>query len=412
MTIIASSNFTNLAITEEVDYGKVLGSDAMRYLPFTGESLQYTKESISSNNINSSRQVSDVIQTGFDVSGGIDIELAAKTFDKLMEGAMWQRWGIASQLVLTLTIDADARTISASGGTPFANIVPSQFIQLKNMAQPENAQVVQVESRSDTQLTIEPSYTLEDEADTVDALVNACMIRNPSDGANSERISYFIEKTLSDMTPAQRFSYSGCMVNSFSVSAQARAVLTGSFDLLGQMSESYTDGTKSTAPVLQSVGANILNSVSHVGRIMVDGMDMRESGIYFQSLDFTVSNNLRGIQGVGQAGNISVSPGKLSVSGAMNTYFADDDMYQRFVSGAEFTLSYEVLDENGEGYIFYFPRATISSAQMSASGNDQDLVENMSWSALMDPVTGTSVQIDRFQADYSTAPDGPTVFTG
>lgn len=412
MTTIASSNFANLAITEENAYGVIAGSAAMRRVPFTGESLQYTKESISSNNINASRQVSDVIQTGFDVSGGMDIEIAAKTFDMLMEGAMWKRWGVATQAIIIATVDAAGKTITASAGTPFLNIIPGQFVQFKGMAEAGNNQVVQVVSVTSTVLTIESAYTLVNEAATANVKVNGCAIRNPAAGESSVRLSYFIEKALSDMDPVQRFSYSGCMVNGFSVSAQARAILTGSFDFLGQMSESYTNGTKSTAAVLPSVGTNILNSVSHVGRVMVDGMDMRTSGIYFQSLDFTVSNNLRGIQGIGQAGNISVSPGQLSVSGSMNTYFADDDMYQRFVSGAEFTLSYEVLDENGEGYVFSFPRATISSASMSASGNDQDLVENMSWSALMDPTTGTSMQIDRFQADYSTAPDDPTIYTG
>ena len=496
MAVIASSNFTTLSYIEEDTYGVLPSSGEFRYTPFTGESLQFTKESISSNNINPSRQVSDMIQTGFDVSGAVDIELAAKTFDEFWEGAMWNRWGTYTDETVTATWVNSGRTLTADSGTPFVNIVVGQFVQIAGAVNSANNGVFQVLTVTDTVLTFTTSYAdIVDEASTASVTVKGCMIRNPSSGADSVRISYYFEKAMEDIVPVQFLSYSGCMVNSISISAQSSSILTGSIDFMGKTSLIYNtltgspdtsgyepavgstidfvdgggsadtitdsangfvdagfengdevtvsgstsnDGTYTIVTAaagtltlatgvltasevgingvkfagvsgkLSSVGNNILNAVSHVGDIRLDGENINVTsgtGVYFQGIDFTLSNNLRGVQAIGQMGNVNVAPGQLSVTGNMNAFFQDDTMYSKFIDGSEFTLSYTVLDENDEGYVFYFPRVTIASSTMSAGGNDQDLVENMTWSALMDTSTNTSVQIDRFLADYSNAPD-------
>ena len=120
-----------------------------------------------------------------------------------------------------------------------------------------------------------------------------------------------------------------------------------------------------------------------------------------QSLDFNIANNLRGVKAIGVMGNVAVSPGQLLVTGNLNALFASDIMYRRYVSGEEFSLSYSVFDEDGDGYVFSFPRVVVSSSSMNAGGNDQDLVENMQWSAIMDAATETSVQIDAIYGAYA-----------
>ena len=411
---IASSNFTTLAWYLESTYGVKPTSGAMRYTPFTGESLQFTKESISSNNINPSRQVSDTIQTGFEVGGGLNIELGPKAFDQFVAGAMWNNWGTETDVDVTVTAadgGAGDDTFTASTGTPFVNIVAGQFFQVSGMTNDANNGIFQAKVATDTVLTVDKdNYTLTAEVGS-SAHVNACLIKNPADASSSVKKSYYIEKAMEDLDTPQYISYSGCMVNSMSISAQASSILTGSFDFMGKTSTIGTT-TGSVTAKTNAYGGNILNSVSHVGDIRIglagaSGANINVasgSGVYFQSLDFTLSNNLRGIQAIGQSGNIDVSPGQLTVTGNMNTFFQDDTMYSRFVDGSEFSLSYQVLDTDGEGYVFYFPRVAVSASTMSAGGSDQDLIENMTWSALMDPTTSTSLQINRFYADYDDAP--------
>jgi hypothetical protein len=419
MAIIASSNFTTLAYVTEDTYG-TLPAAAFKYINFTGESLQFTKESITSNNINPSRQVSDLIQTGFQVSGGLNIELAAKTFDEFIEGVMWSDWGTTTDATVTATFAATGRTITASTGTPFANVIPGQFVRVAGAVNAGNNGIKQVASATNTVLTLDSNYTLTNETETAAVVITGSVIKNPKDGLSSVRKSFYFEKAMEDLDPIYYIDYSGCMVNSMTISAQASSILTGSIDFMGRTSLIYKDtvsagdGSKSTGDKTAVVNTNIMNSVSHVGTIRmgttidVGGANvnvMAGAGVYFQSLDFTINNNLRGVQAIGQMGNVSVSPGQLSVSGNMNAYFQDDTMYEKFVDGTEFSLSYEVIDENGDGYVFYFPRVTVGSSTMSAGGNDQDLVENMTWSALYSSVHETSVMINRLYGDYSDVPD-------
>jgi len=505
MATIASSNFTTLAYTAETTYGTCPSAQTFRYTRFTGESFQFTKESISSNNINPSRQITDLIQTGFSVNGGINIEVSAKSFDEFIEAAMWQEWGQATDVDITATFAATGNTITKTAGAtdPFAQIIAKQFVRVSGASESGNNGIFQVTSATDDVLTIDSNYTLTNESGASITVVG-CVIKNPESGLTSVRKSFFFEKAMEDLSPIYYMDYSGCMVNSMTISAQSSSILTGSFDFMGKtstiynnvryiptagtavfassgktitlnsgnfvtagvivgdklvvagsvnnngtftvtdvsagvatVSESVTDETvadatdvtftanhsKSTGSSFvkdSAVGDNIMNSVSHVGTIRMGtsgagGVNINVTsgeGVYFQSLDFTVANNLRGVQAIGQMGNVTVSPGQLAVTGNMNAYFQDDTMYEKFVDGSEFSLSYEVQDENDEAYVYYFPRATIGGSTMSAGGNDQDLVENMTWQALMDSTLKTSIMINRLYTDYSDVPDGVTVYTG
>jgi hypothetical protein len=426
MATIASSNFTTLSYGTEETYG-TLPSVAFKYINFTGESLQFSKESISSNNINPSRQVSDLIQTGFQVSGGINIEVAAKTFDDFIEGAMWKAWGQATDVDITATFAAAAsgNTITATAGatSPFAQLAAGQFIRITGDGTAANRGIFMVESIDSDVLTIDSNFPLTAEVGA-SITITGCMIKNPKDGLTSVRKSFYFEKAMEDLDPIYYIDYSGCMVNSMTISAQASAILTGSIDFMGKTSLIYNeddDSSKSTGSKTAVVGMNIMNSVSHVGTIRmgttidVGGENVNVTsgdGVYFQNLDFTVNNNLRGVQAIGQLGNVSVSPGQLSVTGNINAYFQDDTMYEKFVDGTEFSLSYEVTDENGDGYVFYFPRVVVGSSTMSAGGNDQDLIENMTWSALYSSTFETSLMINRLYTDYADVPDDVTIYTG
>ena len=420
---IGSSNFTSISYVEETSYGECPTAQ-FQEIPMTGESIQYSKSSITSNNISSSRQVSDNVQTSFEVSGGLNIEMAPKVYDDFIEGVMWNDWGTTtSESSLTITADQAGGTFTTSSGTPFADLAVGQFFRINGTD--SNDGIYQIKTVTDTVITVTDGFTLTDETDTSGVTVTGSMIRNPADGAETVTHSYFIEKCHNDLDPRQYFSFDGMMVDSFSVNAQSAQILTGSFNFMGQDAAIYNDnaydetdnpngngdgdaasGSKSDSAVANPITFNGLNAVSHVGDIRINDTNVNATGdtsgnIYFQGLDFTVSNNLRGVQAIGKMGNVDVSPGQLSVTGSLNALFADDTMYRRFLSGEEFSLSYAVLDENNEGYVFYFPRVTITQSDMSAGGNDQDLVENMQWSALMDSDTSTSIQIDRLYNSYS-----------
>jgi len=415
---ISSSNFTSLAYGEEPSYGAV-PTTSLKETHFTGESFGFTKQSVQSNNINSTRQVVDTVQTGFETQGGINIEMAPKVYDDLISGALWANWGTATSATLTATIVHTTRTLSVASGAPFANLEPGQYIRLTGFVNAINngvKKILSITVGDNALVFVDNGDTLVSEAAVPLVTIRGSMLRN-----GGVRKSFFFERTHNDLDPIQYFSFNGNLVNSMSVSAQASALLTGSFQFMGQTSEIYNDdvesadnpngngtgvagsGSKSFNHVtLSPLAFNGLNAVSHVGDICINDIPVNAGAdaIYMNGLDFTVSNNLRGVKAIGFLGNVDVSPGQLAITGTIKALFASDVMYRRYLSGEEFSLSYAVLDENNEGYVFSWPRVTISQSSMSAGSKDQDLVEDAQWSALMSALTDTTMQVDRLYSAY------------
>lgn len=415
---IGSSNFTRMAFGRETIYGQV-PAISLREVPFTGESFQFSKQSIESSNINSFRQVLDNIQVGFDTSGGINIEMAPKVYDDLIAGVLWNEWGPATSVSVTCTVVAATRTYSVSTGTPFANLVPGQFVRIAGFTNQANngvKKILSVAADDMSFVVVNNGTTLIGET-TANVTVRGSMIRN-----GNTRQSFFWERTHTDLDPRQYFSFNGNLVNSFNLSAQASAIITGAFQFMGQTTAIYNDnavgvanpngngdgtvgsGSKSASHItLAPLAFNGLNAVSHVGDVCINNIPVNSGvdAIYMNALDFTITNNLRGVKAIGYLGNVDVSPGKMAVTGSMKALFESDIMYRRYVNDEEFSLSISLLNENNEGYVFSWPRMTLSASSMNAGGQDQDLIEDAQWQALMESTTNTSVQIDRIYSTYA-----------
>jgi len=433
---IGSSNFTILRMGSNAPANDNTVTATVREIPMTGESFQFSSQFISSQNINSSRQVMENLQTGFDTSGGIQIEFAPKVFDDLISGAVWADWGTTTAFAGMVTIVKDTRTVTAVGA--FTNIVEGQFFKIRKSGTdtlPLSGQgVFQVKTwvSNDSVVTydingVSPFFA---NVTGMTCHLTGSMTRAPKNGSAAimKRKEFCFEREHSDLNPRQFFAYTGNLVNSMSINAQSASLMTGSFDFIGKNSTIFN--SDETGPAIEQNGTlynvqagsratehlvpikfNGFNAVSHIKQVILAGQNINAVGedaddqVYFQGIDFSLSNGVRGAQAIGVMGNVSTMAGQLSVTGNMSAYFATSLMYKKFLSGEEFPLSFSVFNEDDEGYVFSFPRVAISSSSMNAGGNDQDLVEEMQWAAIYDNKNHgvgspdgyqTSIQIDRF----------------
>jgi len=411
----------------------------LREIPMTGESLGYQTQSIQSQNINSSRQILDTIQTGYEASGGLQIEIAPKVYDLLIQGALWANWQTTpiAEDAEAITIDHDnvdadtARTIETTTslfdtvGTATDKIKEGQYFQLRvedSDSIPEAlAGIYQVDEvlTATTATVKQVDGATPFKASTTDTTGDKCkirasMIRAPKDGstANMKRHVFLLEKEQSDLDTPTFTYFKGCYVNNLSVNAQSAALLTGSIDFMGAQSGIAT--ATAVGSHLSALAFNGFNAVNHVKDVIVNGKNLNASGgtneQFIQGLDFSITNNLRGIKAIGHLANVDTAAGMLGVTGNLNVFFADIAMYTLFVDQTEFGLSYSVVNESGDGYVFSFPRVTISNDSMSAGGQDQDIVENMQFTSMYDSTDQgggysssgyqTSIQIDRFYESY------------
>jgi len=114
-----SSNATmTLAYAEEITYG-VVPSATPRLLRVLDESLKFETKTETSNEINSTRQVSSSVIVDADVSGGFNFELSYHEFDSILASLMsgaFTAYGTGGVKAITGTIAKIAGTLTGTTG--------------------------------------------------------------------------------------------------------------------------------------------------------------------------------------------------------------------------------------------------------------------------------------------------------
>jgi hypothetical protein len=205
--------------------------------------------------------------------------------------------------------------------------------------------------------------------------------------------SYSIEKAHLDID--EYFLFTGMMVNEFNLNLATSALATGSFDFIG-----------STATLAQSTNASTLVAANSndIMNCMADVATLKEAtyggtltaltGIYVQELSLTVNNNLRPIHAIGSNVMQEIGVGKCDINGTLNAYFTSDRLFDKFLAGTAIQLEFSITDGTNT-YTVLIPKVKFETESIPAPGQDQDVMENLTWRALRDSVTGAMIQITR-----------------
>jgi hypothetical protein len=89
---MTNSSQTRLAYVVESVYGTTPATPTFKEARFTGESMNANIETTTSNEIRADRNVTDVIQTGQNAGGAVDIELSYGSFDDWLESLLFSTW--------------------------------------------------------------------------------------------------------------------------------------------------------------------------------------------------------------------------------------------------------------------------------------------------------------------------------
>jgi hypothetical protein len=211
---------------------------------------------------------------------------------------------------------------------------------------------------------------------------------NVLENASTAR-SFSIERVHTDIT--QYFLFKGMRVGKFSLSIQSGSVVTGSFDFTGK--EGVLSATPVTvALVTASLTEPVINAVSNVGTISVDGSATTAK---IKSISLDVDNGLRALDAIGSLGAVDVNSGSFAVTGSLEMYFEDAAMYAKLATGTSFALSW-VISKGGKGYTFELPNVKLSDAKPTGGGQNTDVMMSLSFTALMNTTgTGKTIKITR-----------------
>jgi hypothetical protein len=381
---LASSSREQLAFIEESVFGVIPGVGTPKLLRMTGESLNYEITKESSEEINSTRSVSSMIPVTAAANGGIDSEVSYREYDPFLEAALQASFAVfgVNGVGATFTADFTATTITASvatsGASLFTLLKKGQFFRLVAPANANNGKIFRVSSTvapTSTVITVSAATPL-----AVGSAVALCTVSSSRLTNGTTQKSYTIERQNPDI--GEYWAYSGMTLSSleFNVSSGARSTMA--FNFMGKKATRNTATLLPAAPAESQAYDIHSGSTGPVCLIWVDGAPL--TGTYVQAVSLSYDNALRSQEAVCELGAVGIGSGTIVCGGTLEVYFANGDLFDKFVANTNIEFTVSTLDNAGNGYVFTIPKANISSMAINAGGKDQDLMLSIEFTGLRD----------------------------
>lgn len=195
--------------------------------------------------------------------------------------------------------------------------------------------------------------------------------------------SFTIQKHFSDI--GQYHVFSGCVVNTWSVSVQPNAIVTSTFNIMGE------DMVTSTSPTLAGATAKSAYSPmdSFTGALSEGGSAIS----IITGIDFSIANNIATLPVIGSKKTVGLVDGRATITGTVNAYFANSVLLAKFLNETESSLQFSVSDGT-RSMQFYMPRIKYSGGDVPTSG-EGPITMSMPFQALYDSVTGYSLRVTK-----------------
>jgi hypothetical protein len=206
--------------------------------------------------------------------------------------------------------------------------------------------------------------------------------------------SYSIEKAHLD--EVEFFLYTGMMVNTMTLNLATSSIASGSFEFLGS---SCTLAQASNASTLTAATTtDVMNCMGNVASLKEGSTLTALTGIYVQELSLTINNNLRPVHAIGSNVIQEVAVGKQDLTGTLNCKFKNDRLFDQFLAGSASAIEFQIQDAAGNSYTVNIPNIKFETENIPAPGQDQDVIENITWRALYDSSEDAHIKITRASA--------------
>ena len=257
------------------------------------------------------------------------------------------------------------------------------------------ADLVQTSASASGDINVELSYGSFD--DFLEAAMCGTWASNAVQNGTTRRF-FTVRKHFQDMSPEQYHLFTGTAVEGFDFSVELGSIISGSFNLTSfgidadtGIMEEPIEGETSTTPSTKSP----MNGVTNFQDFAIDGVPY--SGC-ISSMSLALKNNIRAIMCLGSITARDMKLGTVEITGNMEFYFNDSSVYNKFVKGLEFPVSFGVEDDAGNRYNFEMPRVKFETGETVAGGKNSDVMVSTSYRALVDSTLGYVAKITRIPA--------------
>ena len=398
---LASTSLVTLRLIKEATFAKTPSTGNGRVLRMTGESLDFAINKESSKEINSDRTVASVVPVTANASGAVNTELSYGDYDELFEGVLQNSWVVmgAAGETATLTVDCDdvANTITASaptaGADDFTKLQLGQWFRLDGTG----ANAGRILRVSPTVAPTTTVITVDTYTPVAASTAETVKLQSSRLTHGKQQVSYTIERENSDI--GVFIAYTGMTPNKLDINIASGSLTTMGFDFVGK------GGMEANASQLPGTPVPASSNEIHSGvsgatnAVWLDGVPLQ--GTYVKSVSLSFSNASRSQEAIGTLGAIGIASGTIECTASVSIYFANKDLFTKFRTNQNSSLSFASTDMDGNGYIITLPNVNITSFKSNAGGKDQDQMCEIQLTGLEDRKNAVAalrrvVFIDRF----------------
>ena len=247
-------------------------------------------------------------------------------------------------------------------------------------------------------------------ADSYDALLttvfqsadgNAGIVEDMGDNVDhfnaSTQQSFKIEKKTSDGSNNLFQLYEGMVPGALEITAESGSFVTGTLSFLGSKINTMDASANLTSTVsyetqpFTTVDANttVLFDAS-ADSVTYSDYGALPGSAKVTAFSMSFDNGLRAQTQIGSTDLAGIGSGRFTTTGTLTVYATDATLFNNYVNTTKFGLMFQV-GNSSDNYRFYLPEVVITSAEVLAGGNDDDVLMELEWQAVK-----TTVGADTF----------------
>lgn len=411
---LSSSNRSQLSWqlegTYPTNFGVPQGGNG-KNLNMVSETFDYVVKTEASKTIRADRLVLDIVQVGASSAGGFAFEAQYREYDPFIQGVIGNDFsvygtdGLSDDLpALTFASTTITAGTATSGADSFATLPKGAWFCLIPVDTASAAVKAYFAARAfRVSATVDPTTTVItlDAATPIDtSKAGASMLTGASVSSSwvyngTTMKSYTMEVGHGDISRFRQ--YTGMVPSKMALKLSVGAIVTGSFEFMGKSFNLLNATGNGTAAASQTfTPANATRGVFDI----FEGGTSISATTYIKSGEFTIDGTLRMQDAIGVFGAAGIGAGTLKMTGKLEVYFADSVIYNKLLTGVASGFTLPLLDVDGNGYVYVFPRIKYTAAKVAVGGIDQDNMLQMDFEATYDsnsasPTFGKGVAVYR-----------------
>lgn len=203
--------------------------------------------------------------------------------------------------------------------------------------------------------------------------------------AGTTRRSFSIERKFEDITQFVR--YTGCEVNTMSVSVSPNSMVEVSFGIIGQdqsIAQTAIAGSSYAAAVTTCQFDSFNCAITEGGSAIA----------IVTELEITLENGIKPQYVIGDDNTVRPPIGRSNVTGSLTAFFEDAALLTKFQAETESSLSLTFTDPDGATLQIQIPALKYNSGQPDVGGEGSVTI-SMDFQAVYDSVSASNIVITR-----------------